>query len=148
MDVMFDMCLAEGYKNPSQKVRRLTEGWTKKNMFCPRCGCETLEQCDNNKPVADFYCPSCNNLFELKSKNGELGGKITDGAYDTMIERITSNTNPDFFFMSYSKKECRVDSFMVVPKYFFVPDIIQKRKPLAESARRAGWVGCLIYLTV
>jgi len=28
-----------------------------------------------------------------------------------------------------------------VPKYFFVPDIIEKRKALSESARRAGWIG-------
>ena len=35
---------------------------------------------------------------------------------------------------------------MVVPKHFFVPEIIEKRKPLAETARRAGWVGCNILL--
>jgi len=33
-----------------------------------------------------------------------------------------------------------------VPKYFFVPDIIEKRKPLSENARRKGWVGCNILL--
>ena len=26
----------------------------------------------------------------------------------------------------------------------FVPDIIEKRKPLADTARRAGWIGCNI----
>ena len=34
----------------------------------------------------------------------------------------------------------------MVPKHFFVPDIIEKRKPLAETARRAGWIGCNIVL--
>ena len=34
----------------------------------------------------------------------------------------------------------------MVPKYFFSPDIIEKRKPLAETARRAGWTGCNILL--
>lgn len=36
---------------------------------------------------------------------------------------------------------------MIVPKQFFVPSIIEKRKPLAETARRAGWTGCNILLS-
>jgi type II restriction enzyme len=28
-----------------------------------------------------------------------------------------------------------------VPKYFFVSEIIEKRKPLSITARRAGWTG-------
>ena len=34
----------------------------------------------------------------------------------------------------------------MVPKYFFSPEIIEKRKPLSDTARRAGWVGCNIVL--
>lgn len=33
-----------------------------------------------------------------------------------------------------------------MPKHFFTPDIIEARKPLAPTARRAGWVGCNILL--
>lgn len=115
-------------------------------MFCPHCGRLHIEHFQNNKPVADFYCPKCHREYELKSKNGKIHGKINDGAYDTMIRRITSNNNPDFFFMSYSKEELCVTDFIFVPKYFFVPDIIEKRKPLAETAKRAGWVGCNILI--
>lgn len=35
----------------------------------------------------------------------------------------------------------------VIPKHFFVPEIIEARKPLAPTARRAGWVGCNISLS-
>ena len=35
---------------------------------------------------------------------------------------------------------------VLVPKQFFVRDIIEERKPLAPTARRAGWVGCNILL--
>lgn len=34
----------------------------------------------------------------------------------------------------------------MVPKYFFSPEIIEKRKPLADTAKRAGWIGCNILL--
>ena len=30
----------------------------------------------------------------------------------------------------------------VIPKQFFIPELIHKRKPLSANARRAGWVGC------
>ena len=31
-----------------------------------------------------------------------------------------------------------------IPKHFFVPEIVEKRKPLSSTAQRAGWVGCNI----
>lgn len=41
--------------------------------------------------------------------------------------------------MSYSKEELRVTDFFIVPKHFFVPEIIEKRNPLPDAAQRAGW---------
>lgn len=113
-------------------------------MYCPRCGNIHINHFENNRPVADYFCPACESQYELKSKNGNLGRKINDGAYGTMIERITSNDNPDFFFMSYSKTELKVKDFVFIPKHFFVPEIIEKRRPLSQAARRAGWTGCNI----
>lgn len=113
-------------------------------MFCPRCGNRFLKAFKRNEPVADFYCPACENQYELKSKNGKIGRKVADGSYDTMISRICSNTNPDFFFMSYSLKDYKVQMFSMVPKFFFHPGIIEKRPPLSSSAKRSGWIGCNI----
>lgn len=146
MDLKFDDGVIASYHSNSQIARLLTENWVKRNMYCPRCGRLHIEQFENNRPVADFFCPQCNSEFELKSKSGTLGVKINDGAYATMIERITGNHNPDFFFMSYSKLGHSVENLVFIPKHFFVPDIIEKRKPLAENARRAGWVGCNIII--
>ena len=42
----------------------------------------------NNKPVADFYCGNCSEEYELKSKHGEVGKKIVDGAYATIPKTI------------------------------------------------------------
>lgn len=146
MNLSLTSSFSENYHSQSQVVRVMTENWVGSNMYCPRCGNLTIKHFANNRPVADFYCGNCGNEFELKSKSGKFGRKIADGAYDTMIERITSNHNPDFFFMSYSREALRVTDFFVVPKYFFVPDIIEKRKPLADTAQRAGWVGCNILI--
>ncbi|MBN2601758.1 MAG: hypothetical protein JXR87_07190 [Candidatus Marinimicrobia bacterium] len=61
-----------------------------------------------------------------------------------MIERINSLNNPNFFFLNYSSSDLIVNNFIVIPKHYFTNDIIEKRIPLGQNARRAGWVGCNI----
>ena len=114
MNLNLDIKLAEGYKSNSQIARVLTENWVKVNSYCPNCGQLPLNDFENNMPVADFYCLECKEEFELKSKNGKLSSIINDGAYNTMIKRITSDTNPNFFFLTYDKNT--VDNFLVIPK--------------------------------
>ena len=91
-----------------------------------------------------FYCTKCSEEYELKSKHGIVGKKILNGAYATMIERLKSNNNPNFFFLTYDKSSLEIKNFLTIPKYFFVIDILEKRTPLNITARRAGWVGCNI----
>ncbi len=105
-----------------------------------------IDRYPNNQPVADFFCLNCREEYELKSKQDLIGSKIVDGAYRTMIERLTSSNNPNFFFLNYDLSDLKVINFFVIPKHFFVPEIIEKRKPLATTARRAGWIGCNILL--
>lgn len=146
MDLSFTQALADKYSSSSQKIRVLTEDWVGRTIFCPNCGRKDVSEFENNRPVADFYCQDCKEEYELKSKSGDIGTKIVDGAYSTMIERLGSTTNPNFFVLSYDSLSYSVKNFMVVPKHFFVTAVIEKRKPLAETARRAGWVGCNILL--
>ncbi len=138
--------IGDDYKSASQKARVLTERWVDKFIFCPNCGCLKIEKHKNNNPAGDFYCSNCNEDYELKSKQNVIGSKIVDGAYRTMIERLTGDNNPNFFLLNYNPDNFEVRDFLVIPKHFFVPGIIEKRKPLAPAARRAGWVGCNIII--
>ena len=148
MDLALNTKLADSYSNNSQIVRVLTENWVKTNSYCPNCGDLKLEEFTNNKPVADFYCKQCKCEYELKSKNSNsIGKKIIDGAYSTMIKRINSDNNPNFFFLTYDKVKWEVTNFLIVPKHYFISEIIEERKPLAPTARRAGWIGCNVDLT-
>lgn len=140
----FDTDLQSQYHSNSQIIRVLSESWMEHNSYCPCCG-KNLYHYQNNKPVADFYCNDCHEDFELKSKQNKLGVKIADGAYNTMVERLSSDNNPHFFFMTYQDYE--VKDLVLVPKHFFTESLIEKRKPLASNARRAGWIGCNILLS-
>ena len=146
MELKFDLIIAEKYTSSSQRVRVLSESWVEKNIYCPCCGNEQLNSFQNNAPVADFFCSNCQAEYELKSKKDAFTQKIVDGAYGTMIKRINSDNNPHFFFLNYSNNSLAVNNFLVIPKHFFLNDIIEKRKPLGINARRAGWIGCNILL--
>ena len=146
MNLKFDLAAADGYTSKSQIARVLTEKWVSQNIFCPSCGNEVLDEFANNSPVADFFCNRCKSEYELKSKKDSKSLKIVDGAFSTMIDRINSENNPNFFFLNYNSRELTVKNFLVIPKHFFIDDIIEKRKPLSQNARRAGWVGCNILL--
>jgi type II restriction enzyme len=135
------------YDSGAQRARVWTEGWVAREMFCLNCGAPRLDQLPANSPVADFACPACADQYEVKSTKGTgFGPSVADGAYDAKIARLGSATNPHLMLLSYNVAERSVRNVCVVPKHFFVPEIIQKRKPLAATARRAGWVGSNILL--
>lgn len=145
MKIVFDTKISDQYKSSSQKIRVLTEDWVDSEVYCPNCGIE-VNHYENNRPVADFFCQNCGEEYELKSKKDSIGAKVVDGAYRTMIERLQSNNNPNFFLLNYDLQSYEVLNFFVIPKHFFVPEIVEKRKPLSNTARRAGWIGCNILL--
>ncbi len=130
------------FTSGSQKARIWTESWVLREMYCPACGAPSLYEFENNKPVADFFCGLCDEEYELKSKNGRIGKTVPDGAYGTMMSRLQSNTKPSLMILSYEARTKLVRGLTVIPKQFFIPELIHKRKPLAKTARRAGWVGC------
>ena len=147
MNLGFDISHASGYTSNSQIARVITELWVKTNAFCPSCGNDKLTQFTNNSPVADFLCGSCESEYELKSKSGTFSQRIVDGAYQAMIKRINAENNPHFFFLNYSSISKTVLNFLVIPKHYFIDNIIEKRKPLSDTAQRAGWIGCNILLS-
>lgn len=146
MELTLDTKLAASYTSASQKARVLTEQWVDDSIFCPNCGKMDIDKYPNNQPVADFHCSNCREEYELKSKHTAIGTKIVDGAYRTMLERLASSNNPNFFLLKYNLENFEVTDFLVIPKHFFIPEIIEERKPLASTARRAGWIGCNILL--
>ncbi|HXT40957.1 MAG TPA: DpnI domain-containing protein, partial [Candidatus Angelobacter sp.] len=134
------------YSSGSQSARAWTERWVHDWVYCPNCGNQKIDPFPNNSPVADFFCGACSEEYELKSQRNRFGDKVLDGAYDAKCERLAASNNPSLFLLNYDLKRLSVLNLLIVPKHFFIPEIIEKRKPLAATARRAGWVGSKILL--
>ncbi|MEJ2196700.1 MAG: DpnI domain-containing protein [Ignavibacteriaceae bacterium] len=71
---------------------------------------------------------------------------MVNGAYNMMIRRINSKNNSHFLFLNYSSDSLQVQNFLTIPNHYFTNDIIERRSPLNQNARRAGWIGCNILL--
>jgi len=141
--LQFDTSLAEKYKSSSQKIRVMSENRVWKYIYCINCWTSKIDTQPNNNKAGDFICSNCKWEYELKSKKNSLGKKINDGAYQTMIDKINSNSQPNFFFLNYTET-FEVKNLLLIPKHFFTSAIIEKRNPLSSIAQRANWVWCNI----
>ncbi|NIA20488.1 MAG: restriction endonuclease [Anaerolineaceae bacterium] len=117
-------------------------------MYCPACPAESLEKKPDNTKVVDFSCAECGAEFQLKAKAGSLGKKQRDAAYQPMIDRIARNGSPHFAFLTYDRSAWTVRNLILVPGHFLTPAAIERCPPLSSSARRAGWVGCNILVSL
>lgn len=132
------------YSSPAQRARALTEDWISSEFYCPCCGATPLRRTANNTPASDFSCPRCGEEFELKSSARPFGPKVVDGAYGTMMARARSTGGPNLLLLEYARDPAAVRNLVAIPGQFLIPDIVNRRQPLAVTARRAGWVGCTL----
>ena len=132
------------YKSGSQSARAWTERWVRDWVYCPNCGSPKINPFPNNSPVADFLCLACREEYELKSQKTVFGEKVLDGAFRTKCARLAASNNPSLFLLNYDLKQRSVTNLFVIPKHFFVREIIQEEN--GPTARRAGWVGSHILL--
>ncbi len=138
--------MAALYKSASQRARVVTESWGEHNLYCPNCPSPKLCRLSHNAKANDFACPDCKFWYQLKGQQSRIGNSVPDGAYQTMLDAIREGETPNFYFMHYDLATWSIKNLLLVPHFAFPPSAIIKRKPLAVTARRAGWIGCNIAL--
>jgi type II restriction enzyme len=142
-----DFSLATRFTSASQQARVMTESWVGRNMYCVNCNAERLHPAPTNAQVVDFTCAECASSFQVKSQSFPIGKRVTDSGYDAMCRAIRSNRLPNLILLHYDRPSWCVRDAMLVPSFGFSFAAVEKRKPLAPTARRAGWVGCNILLS-
>jgi type II restriction enzyme len=146
MNLRMDIGRAQGFKSKSQITRVVSESWANSNLYCPVCASNELEQAPNNTRAFDFVCPQCVARFQLKSCRQWDGRRIPDAGYHAMMNAILTDRNPNLVLLHYDD-DWAVRNLLIVPSFFLSESAIEKRKPLAATARRAGWIGCNILLS-
>ncbi len=144
LSLQMDSSRAEGLPSPSQQAKHVTEDWARRQLYCLSCGERGLHYV--NKPVLDFQCENCGEKYELKSKKGKFGDNVLNSAYSKKIEAINAQVNPSFLFLQYDRPTWKVTDLFALPRFLFFGEMIRARKPLRESAQRAGWVGSIMLL--
>jgi type II restriction enzyme len=138
--------VASGYNSGCQQTRVITELWGERNLYCPNCSSPILNRLVANTRASDFRCPSCSFWFQLKGQKTRMGERINDGAYSAMMDAIQNDRTPSFYFMHYDLATWSVKNLLLISHFAFPKSAIIKRKPLSATARRAGWIGCVISL--
>jgi type II restriction enzyme len=146
VDLHLPIAGLDRYKSASQRARIGTESWGAANFFCPACESPKLNVAPRNTVAVDYFCPSCESPFQLKSQSKPLGTRIVDAAYSEMKRAITEDRTPNLFVLHYDLDTWAVRTVLLVPHFAFALSAVERRKPLAPTARRAGWVGCNILL--
>jgi type II restriction enzyme len=137
----------ERYHSASQRARVATEVWASANLYCVNCDSPRLEPTPANFHATDFHCPKCRDPFQLKGQSKPFGNRIVDSAYSKMMAAIISDRAPHFVLLHYAPDRWRVLNLLLIPHFAIPKSAIEKRKPLSDTARRAGWIGCNIVLT-
>jgi len=138
--------IAARYRSASQRARVLTETWALENLYCSACASNRLEKAKDNTKAVDFTCPHCSAPFQLKSSKSPFRKRVVDAAYDVMMQALLEDRLPHFLLLHYGGAPLSVLDLVLVPRSGIPQSAIEARKPLAPTARRAGWVGCNIML--
>lgn len=146
MDLHLRIAGLDRYKSASQRARVGTESWGAANFFCPACESPRLNVAPRNTVAADYFCPSCESPFQLKSQAKPLGTRIIDAAYSEMKRAILEDRTPNLYVLHYDLTRWAVQTVILIPHFAFALSAVERRRPLAPTARRAGWVGCNIVL--
>jgi len=140
-----DTSLADLYTSGAQKSRVLSELWFESNGYCLSCDNMTLRRTRANTRATDFLCARCDQTYELKAFRVQPRKSLVDGAYSALMGRILSGAAPNLLMLERNA-EWEIQNFTAIHHLFLTPEVIEKRKPLSENARRAGWIGCKIRL--
>ncbi len=141
-----DRSFGDGYFSNSQRARCITEAWATNNLFCAACESPSVVQAPCNAKATDFTCPVCTARYQLKASRVWNERRIPDAGYAAMIEAIRDDKTPNLLVMQYTA-DWKVGNLLLVPHFFFAESAVERRKPLAATARRVGWIGCNILLS-
>jgi type II restriction enzyme len=140
-----DVSAAAGYTSQLQVSRVLSERWFQCNGYCLSCDSDHLRQTPANTKASDFVCEACDERYELKTFRSRPAKRLVDGAYSALMSRIQSGSVPTLMLLERNES-WQIQALTAIHHLFLTKEVVEERKPLSPTARRAGWTGCNIRL--
>ncbi len=135
-----------------QVLGNFGEQYVANNVNCPSCKSsgKSLKLLPTNFKCADLICDFCGYLAQVKSVTvsnlDELPNQILGAAWAPQKERMDSGIYFPLFIVAYKDKKNIAIYFL--PSDLQTSQMFLPRKPLSKSARRAGWQGFMIDLSM
>lgn len=135
-----------------QELGNFGEEYVAKSISCPSCKSidKTLKLLPPNFKCADLICDFCGYLAQVKSVTvkeiNSLPKQILGAAWGPQKERMDSGIYFPLFIVAFKDKK-NVGIYFL-PSDLQTTQMFTPRKPLSESARRAGWQGFMINLSL
>ncbi|MBE2186142.1 MAG: hypothetical protein IAE99_05160 [Rhodothermales bacterium] len=119
-----------------------------KSCDCPKCKrSKTLKRLPTNFKCADLICDFCGFLCQVKAKTvssvSPLPKQILGAAWVPQKERMDAGIYFPLFLVLKTPAD---HAIYYLPTDFQSSALFSARKPLSESARRAGWQGFVYVL--
>lgn len=119
-----------------------------KSCHCPGCKRKkTLKQLPLNFKCADLICDFCGFLAQVKAMSvksvSSLPRQVLGAAWGPQKERMDSGIYFPLFLVLKSNQE---HGIYYLARDFQSPALFVVRKPLASTAKRAGWQGFMYVL--
>ena len=132
-----------------QELGKLGEELVCRHSYCPRCKrAQTLKRLPHNFKCADVICDFCGYLAQVKTSRSAVLDSVPDAvlgaAWGPQKERMDSGIYFPLFLVLVSSDESYACYYLSADLQS--PDIFSPRKPLSETARRAGWQGFMYVL--
>ncbi|QNN45664.1 hypothetical protein H9L17_10655 [Thermomonas brevis] len=119
-----------------------------KSCDCPKCKrSKTLKLLPPNFKCADLICDFCGFLCQVKTMTvpavSPLPKRILGAAWTPQKERMDSGIYFPLFLVLKAANDYAIH---YLPTDFQSPALFSARKPLSNTARRAGWQGFMYVL--
>ena len=134
-----------------QRLGEYGEECVTRECRCPHCKrSRTLVRLPANFKCADVICDFCGYLAQVKAATVRsvdvLPAQVLGAAWGPQRERMDAAIYFPLFLVLVGKEAAAHAIYYLAPD-LQLPEMFKPRKPLSESARRAGWTGFFYDLT-
>ena len=114
-----------------------------KKAGCPKCKkISTLKKLVQNFKCADLICEFCGFIAQVKTKHTKnieiLPKSILGAAWGPQQARMAAGIYTSLYVVLTNTKHYTI---FFIPAELQIPEMFVPRKPLSETAKRAGWQG-------